>query len=217
MALYKQIEFAKLCGISTGNLSTYKGRGKIVLTGELIDDQLKQNADFLEKMQAKHGKPTIEKKKEKAFRILPAAEIPFTGVIETSKSKNNKPEQTEHDEQLYALEKRKKTLDIEKTHQQIELLKEEKKKKVGETIPTVLAAAAFSQQFKSIHISYKNFMNKMLLDISKTKDFSRAELAALKGKMVHHLNSAIQDSVTESKKNIALIIQQTANSKDGIG
>lgn len=57
MALYTRVEYAGLCGVSSGDLSNYVKRQKVYVSkddegGEMIDDQLPANAEFLRKRKA---------------------------------------------------------------------------------------------------------------------------------------------------------------------
>lgn len=47
MSLHTKKEFATLCGLTTNKLSVYHSRNKFLLTGDLIDDTLPQNKEFL--------------------------------------------------------------------------------------------------------------------------------------------------------------------------
>ena len=66
MALFKQPEFARECGISMAYLSMNKKRGKVILTGEMIDTSIQQNADFMQKC-----KDTANKRAQKATNAKP--------------------------------------------------------------------------------------------------------------------------------------------------
>jgi hypothetical protein len=49
MALHSKKEFAAICGLKTKNLAVYESRGKLVYTGESIDDGIEPNRSFLKK------------------------------------------------------------------------------------------------------------------------------------------------------------------------
>ena len=56
MAFYTRQEFAKLCGIKDyAIINVNIARGKVVLSGNLIDTNVQENQDFLLKYQEKKG------------------------------------------------------------------------------------------------------------------------------------------------------------------
>lgn len=63
MALYTKKEFADICGLPTKNLSTYIGRGKVIVRDDgMIDDAEGINNLFFSKRGAKAPRASAVKK-----------------------------------------------------------------------------------------------------------------------------------------------------------
>jgi len=200
MALYKQVEFAALCGISKAALSVNKARGKVIVEKELIDDTVPVNYEFLRRH--------LGKKKEQPIKT----DYPAVDYHQTASEKNAK--RPPRDELLSAdqsklsyndLEKLKKQVDIRLVEERTELLRKQNEKMAGESLPTDMVKALFTQHFKSVTTSFKHSIERLLTDLAKKKDFSHEEIADIRGKLTTHLNTAIRDSVNESKKTVAQI------------
>src|SRR4051812_3245402 len=61
MAFHTKKSFAEQCGMTSGNLSNNASRGKVIYSGELIDDTIEPNKSFLAKWSEKNR---VEKKPE---------------------------------------------------------------------------------------------------------------------------------------------------------
>ena len=202
MALHTKKEFATLCNIPTNSLAVSIKRGNVIINDqELIDDQVDKNRYFLEKRKKNDEvKPT--------GLIYPGHKIQKIVTKETSKHVNSKVNDAfQLDIAIKSAELKKKEVDT-----RLALIKEEKLK--GVLIPTELVKIVFKQHSASITTSFKNAIENLLIEISKTKNLNRNELAELRGKMIVSLNTAINDSVTVSKKQISNIITQFSEKRD---
>ena len=206
MALHTQKEFAELCGISLANLSTYKGRGKIELTENKVDDKLPINASFLQKQLSKKGKLSTETgiKTQENEQYATASEDIIDKKRENAVTKTAA---TGKNGSLHELEKEKKALDIQKTSEEIELLKKKNEKMEGELVPTGMVSNLLKLHFTSATNQFKNSIENILTEWTKKKDFTREELAELRGHMTGELNKSIQQSVKESQKNLHKLIE----------
>lgn len=215
MALYTLKEFAELCGISLANLSTYKSRGKIQLTDNKVDDQIEINASFLKHQLSKKGKLTAEiaQKPTKTDEILVKQEQ----IIGTKRdhSTTNSPTDTGTGS-LHDLNKKKKALEVEKIYEETELLKKKNEKMEGELVPTDMVSALIKLHFTNASNQFKNAIENILTEWTNKKDFSREELALLRGNMTENLNKAITQSVKESQHGLAKLIEEISIKK-GIG
>jgi len=206
MALHTQKEFAELCGISLANLSTYKGRGKIELTDNKVDDKLPINASFLQKQLSKKGKLSTEtriKTHENEQSTAALADV----IDKKRETAVTKTAATGKNGSLHELEKEKKALDIQKTSEEIELLKKKNEKMEGELVPTGMVSNLLKLHFTSATNQFKNSIENILTEWTKKKDFTREELAELRGHMTGELNKSIQQSVKESQKNLHKLIE----------
>lgn len=213
MALYTQSQFAEICGVDKAKVSVYKKRGKIILSGDLIDDTIEQNAYILKKWKAeselkkqvkdeeyteeKPSKSSQEVSKKKKFSSSP--KVP----------KFSEPTSTDY----LSLNKEKMAREIARLDEQIEILRVQKEKLHGQVIPTDLVKSVFKQHTASIVTAFKNGVENLLIELSKVKDFSRAELAELRGKMTQVINNSSEDSIKMSKSMIASILAQYSSDK----
>ena len=164
------------------------------MSGELIDDTDQKNlAFYLIKKDKSEGK--------KNNQLLTSEEKKDSPV---NKSKNI----------LYDLETQLKEQQLEKLEvdTRIQLLKEEKIK--GEIIPILLVNAVFTQHCQSLLHSMRDCIESMIIEFSAVKRFSSEDSALLRGKMVTHLNHAMDQAVNISQKNIKTIIENHSETRN---
>lgn len=215
MALYKPTEFADLCGITLANLSTYKGRNKVVCSSNMYDDSNEVNAAFLAKQLAKKGRNDDVKPVNTAEK--PTIVVQNDAVLdEKRKRSSTKTDDTGEGGSIHQLDKQKKKLDIEKTAEEIELLRKKNEKMDGDLVPTELAKALIKLHFTSATNQFKNSIENMLTSWTKKKDFSREEVADIRHQLTENMNDAIKQSVKESQKGLLQIVNDY-KVKRGIG
>lgn len=205
MALFSKKDFSLLCGLKTKDLAVYIKRGKVILSGDYIDDSLDANRSFVLKRKSS-GKNQEVKPEE------PNISTPNYSSLTKVKSKIS----TEDGKGLYALEKEKKALDIEKTTEEIALLQIKKEKQQGIVIPTDLVKIVFTQHSKSIVSSFHSAADTFLMQIAKKKGINRNEMAEFREELTNIINVAVEDSIKESKKQIKNIISEYSEKK-GVG
>lgn len=209
MAIYTFKEFADLCGVSIANLSTYKSRGKVVVdANNRVNDQEGVNAEFLARQLSKKGKSVS----------IPAAKSPEVAE-QIADAKRNLPlsdGQPASKSELLQLEKKKKQLDIEKTREEIELLRKKNEKMDGDLLPTDMVKSLIVIHFSSASNAFHASIDKILTEWVAKKGFTRTEVAEIRGAMRKHLNKAIDDSVKESKLKVQQLVEETAVKK-GVG
>lgn len=215
MALYTMKEFADLCGLSLANLSTYKSRSKIELTAGKVDDQKDINASFLKHQLSKKGKLSTEN----TVKTTETVDNTATSDQILTKKRNKSTSTTPTDNgsgSLYHLDIQKKELDIQKTSEEIELLKKKNEKMEGELIPTDLVTELLKLHFTSATNQFKNSIENILTEWTKRKDFTREELAELRGHLTGELNNSITKSVKESQLNLNKVLEEFSLRK-GVG
>lgn len=198
MAIHQRKDFAKLCGIAPRELSIYIKRGKVILSGKKVDDSIAENAEFLESR--KNGVYKIEIKEKK-----------FT----PAELKRQEKKQERNDKHL-ELNTRQKELDIEKSEEEIMLLKIKKEKQEGIVIPTSFVRDLFALHFKSITVSFQQGADNLILEISKKKKLTKEETAKLRKKLIDIINMAVNDSAANSEKNVDNLVKQYTE-KLGVG
>lgn len=208
MPLHTKPDFCTLTGIKPKDLSIYVKRGKVVLSGDLVDDTIKENIDFIKKRAAR----MVESVSEKTTSVTEDHKnvSPNYSSIKTYIHENR------HEAPalgIVELEKIKKVLDIDKITEEIEILRKKNEKLAGESIPTDLVKVVFAQHSKSIATSFHVAADNFLMDISKKHDIDRVELAKLRGILIKKINEAIDKSIEDSKKQIYNIVVQYSDKK----
>lgn len=202
MALYKRKEFYQKCGVSKAYLTTYIGRGKVILTGKMIDDSLPENAYFmrvrLDKMEA-NGR-------EEGSNILEKPSKPLTDKdvdgLEDSNLKDDK------DGSLYKLTLEKKQLDIERAKEDIEIARLKKEKLSGDLIPTDLVKIVFATHSKSITINFHQAVENLLSQIAKQAGLERDQIAKIRGSLIGIINKGVKNAGVTSKKDLKNIVAE---------
>jgi len=197
MSLHKRKDFERIAGINSAFLTTYIKRGKIIVNEDgYIDDSVRENAEFL---YSRIGEST----EKRAVITEPVKKTQSSQVVLKADYRSK-----------FDLETSKKALDIEKTSEEIEILKIKKQKLQGEVIPTELVKVIFKQHSASITTSFKNGIENLILELSKSKNMTRTEVAEIRFRMTDIINEAVLESIGMSKKMIKNIIAEYSEKKD---
>ncbi len=215
MALYTMTEFAKLCDITLANLSTYKKREKVIVKDGKIDDQLDLNAAFLKHQLSKKGKLSTENIVKTTETVDNTATSEQILTNKRNKSAASSSTETGNGS-LHQLNIKKKALEIEKISEETELLKKKNEKMEGELIPTGIVIEILKLHFTSATNQFKNSIENILTEWTKRKDFTREELAELRGHLTGELNNSITKSVKESQRNLNKVLEEFSLRK-GVG
>lgn len=206
MALLTKDEFCALTGIEKRSITTYVSRGKIILSGELIDQEIPQNQEFIKYRQDKFSDKIVKK---------PDAVKQYTDVspnYSKIKSPEYKPPSDDGGSKvsIYNLDVQQKMLSIEKTAEEIEKLRLHNAKASGESIPTELVTVVFAQFSKSITTSFKNSVENILTELMHKSGISDNILAQYKGILINEINSGVDRAVNESQHQIKNIVSEYA-------
>ena len=221
MALHPKPDFAKLCGISTREISIYAKRKKIVLSGDYIDDSLEVNRLFIEKRKIKLSEtggstrgdnstpPHQKRNPHYSSPEVDEQDVPDVGDIDDDDNEAGWDSKT-----MQGLTKQKLVVEIEKKKREIALLKIRQEKLNAVVIPTDLVKIIFAQHSRSIATEFKNSVDTILTLISKKADLRIEQTAELRGSLLQQINEAMERSVTESKKNINNIVKEFIEKKE---
>lgn len=210
MALFSKNEFATKCGMTSGNLSVYISRGKVVLSGDMIDDSLDKNVTFINRRVAQ-GKSTLTEKI-----------VTISAPENKQLSKKHNPDQVEfpfdneNKGSLSESERKLKNLDTIKREVEIEKMQFDLAKKRGEVIPSELIKPVFLQHNQSIITEFKNAADETIRTFSKKKELTIEEAAEMKGELISAINAAVKKAIEASVKSIDNIINEFAIKK-GVG
>lgn len=200
MAFLSKKEFADKCGKTKSWLSVFIPRGKVVLSGEFIDDAIEPNKSFLKKW---------EVKKLEHDTVEPAPVITAPEVNTTIPKIKKTGSSASYDE----LEKRLKGLDADKREKEIEKLELQIAKLNGESIPTELAKMVMVQQSKSYIVFLKQTHENMITEIAAAAGLSSKATADLRIKNTALINKMVADVQAESKKMITNIVKTYSDTR----
>jgi hypothetical protein len=210
MAYHIKARFADLCGIQRNKLAVYIKRGKVVCSGDVIDDSHPVNREFIEKWQHKSG---LVEEKSDAVEVdantvtgttdaVSAVANPFVGRIPkieppkprpAPKSPNIQPPS----EFMYAgnqLDAQIKSVELERKLEDLEIAKLKRQKMAGESMPTDLVKNTISVYSRSVSRSFNNAADNLLVEFQTMADISREQVSVMRGKLNAIVNKAINDA-----------------------
>jgi len=198
MALHTKKEFAQLCGITTSNLTTYASRGKVELTGDMVDDTKKINVDFL------NYRLQLQKDKETEKQIKSQKVQKEIDLFSSSKPADPTPTHTEEFDTPLARKKAmadldKKLVDTKKAELEYLILK-------GKHVPTELVRDLFSELGKSFQTTYKDGADALLTEISHRKKLKPDEHATLKGQLTNLINQAHKKAIATAAREVEALV-----------
>ena len=210
MALHTKKQFAELCGLTIGNLSNYSNRGKVVYSGDYVDDQIEPNISFLNKWATKNkakleSEETQDEQDEVVINVKTDNRQFAEPEIKTKPLGKIREPKIPHQSKTEIL---KNELLVE----QIGLIRQKRNKGEGELIPIDLVKQSGQTSFKNCAIAFRNILEKRLTRWSKK--FTPEEMAKERSETLRELNQEINNAVDESKKSIAEIISISSNKKE---
>lgn len=217
MALHTKKQFGALCGLSASNITTYIQRGKLIPTGDLIDDTIPYNADFIRLRANKLAQPPLPIKagntQEKPQTVPDKVkELASKGTAKVKQAKEKK-EKPEVDYDRYDVEMQQKSLQLEKTQEEIEILKIKKEKLHGAVIPTELANAMMVTHSESLKVAYNEASENLIVIIGQKKQLSTNEIAEVRTELTRVVNSAIDKAIGLSSRTLKAIVAEYSQAK----
>lgn len=203
MALHKKRDFAKLVGLTTGNLTNYITRGNVIMSEEnpgYIDDQHEKNQQFIA------NRVTFLAKKGDVPEQISAVD-PDLGAASVAKEAKNAPKnlpKADLSAQVYTdasrLQREKAEAEIERIRSTTRLNELRIQKQEGELIPNSLIKPIMSQLAMSMMSSYKNGANNFVTEIAHQYGLSLEEQTALRSRIIEMVNQCAKDAVADAKK-----------------
>jgi hypothetical protein len=206
MAYYTRKDFGSLFAINPGDLSNYIKRGKIVLSGDLIDDSIQINKEFIANRLLKLNRGKVET--DDGVPNIQTPELGGSSPLITS------PDDLLAKEKYHELQKKKIIAEIAQKESATRLNQFKIDKQKGELMPTDMVKIIFTQHTKSIVEEFKNAVDGILTKFSKRRDLDNAEVAEIRGELIKVINSATENAVKTSKKNIQNIISEYSETKE---
>jgi hypothetical protein len=201
-------QFSEISGVNSDKLCVYIRRGKLVMSGKLIDTSIKQNAEFLAKWQLKND---IKSKNPLALAVkIPTDQLELTEPKDDSLNISDSLSESSSEDALTRANKyaqlKSKEIEI-----RLKLIDEEKKR--GELVPTEHVKSIIGTQARAITTAFKDALELLIVRISAKKQLTLDETASVRGEMVEVLNGAIDAAVNESKKTLSKIIKEFSETK----
>jgi hypothetical protein len=221
MAFYKQSELAKLLGKSQAHVTMAVKRGKLLLSGDFVDDTVLENKIWIDRQKANSTAKVEVPKVEPVPEVVPVK----TPVVQAKKLKEpilSKPKQRilkdfvptdveRTSESIADLDKAKKEAEIRYKESQTRLSELKEQKLRGENIPTDLVMNVIGMLGHSLQSSYKNGAAQLMHEIS-TRTKMNVELEAeFNGRLIDLINISHSDAITEAKKSIKNIINESSS------
>ena len=174
MAFYKQSELAKLLGKSQAHITMAVKRGKLLLSGDFVDDTVLENKIWIDRQKANAKQVVDEPKVESVPKVEP---IPIVQAKKLKEPILSKPKQRilkdfvptdveRTSESIADLDKAKKEAEIRYKESQTRLSELKEQKLRGENIPTDLVMNVIGMLGHSLQSSYKNGAAQLMHEIS---------------------------------------------------
>lgn len=211
--IYTKSDFAKQCGMKTGNLTVYVSRGKVILNenGE-VDDSLEINSDFLAHRTGKKSVKQAAPPPDKRLRMIrPDPGIPEPPDTEETEDDDMPPPSDDSAQGLY---KQKLKADIDKKHREIALLKLREEKLTGEIVPIDQVKTLFAQHSKAGAVVVKNTIDNILTRIAQMAGLNVNQIAELRGVALQEINTGINKSVEETRKRVNVLQMQHSEKRE---
>jgi len=213
MALHTKKDFAKLCGMKTGNLTNYIKRGKVVQESEppfLIDDTNRINLEFLQ------NRADYLERKSQSGETIPAieSEIDESTSQSLGGSQDKRPlTEAEHksNQAIATIERQKKKADLQKKIIDTKKAQLEFKILQGQHVPVELIRDTLTELGKSLLTSYKDSADSFITEVSHRHKMPAPVVAELRGKLVSLINEAHHKAVSTAQRKVAAIVK--ANKK----
>lgn len=200
MALHSKEDFIKLCGIKgkrpKNQLNTYAKRGKIVFSGEYIDDSIPENRDFMQSR--------LEKKQEKLKK-----DIKELGSVDYPDRSNKKtPNVQDPDTNKISIDRKLKLQQLEKLEVDTRLQELKERKLLGEIVPAELVKDTFSRFSQNTLNSMNDYMDKWITLFAGQYGLSTEETIKYRTEIKESLNHANDRAVQETINEFDSLIAQ---------
>jgi hypothetical protein len=210
MGRHTRGEFAQLCGLSSGNLSNYIKRGKVIVDGEYIDDNVFENREFLSKRQGFKEKNPGTSKPQKPKKVKSTTHDAEDSGDIFQDLDNFSPDDSDDSEDILSgsesLNNKRMKVDIKKKTEEAEILKLKKERIKGEIVPVDLMKNLFSMHTQSIVTAQKDGIEELLISLSVEARLSGEQLARLRRKMVDILNNSVDKAIIITQKNMQAVV-----------
>jgi len=212
MAFYKQSELAKLLNKSQAHVTMAVKRGKLLLSGDFVDDTVLENKIWIDRQKA--NAKQVDEPKVESVPIVEAKKLkePILNKPKQRILKDFVPTDVERtSESIADLDKAKKEAEIRYKESQTRLSELKEQKLRGENIPTDLVMNVIGMLGHSLQSNYKNGAAQLMLEISSRTKMSAEMEADFNGRLIDLINISHSDAIMEAKKGIKSIINESSS------
>jgi hypothetical protein len=210
MAYHIKARFADLCGIEKNKLAVYIKRGKVICSGDLIDDSLAINQEFIEKWQVKTGLREQEitvKEPIEQLKIKPKAPNVQKPLAPLPRKIPNVQEPEFHFSGNQ-LDKQIKEVDLERKMEELEIAKLKRQKMAGESMPTDLVKNTISVYSRSVSRSFNNAADNLLVEFTVLAELTREQVSEMRTKLNSIVNTAVKNACDNAMDMVDNIVDE---------
>ena len=189
-----------MCSITTGNLSNYIKRNKVIVDKNgFIDTNNDLNRLFIQKNNTEKVSMPVQTQSNNPTEPNEAIDTSNLSTLS-----------------ILELEKVKKAADIEKLliETRISLLKEEKL--MGSAMPVDMVKTIVANLSKAFIGEFKNGADDIIRMLVKTKAYDHNEVSEIRGKLSSIINESMKKSLSTAKKEMKSIVDNYTETR-GVG
>ena len=217
MSFHPRKQFADMTGLTPGNLSNYITRGKVILSGDFIDDTIPVNIEFIKRRKelmlnkkTKRKPPAKTKTQKPDNPSKPNIQAPAVNLEAVDIPGADDFKDVGEDP---SLQTQKTEADIERIKTVTELNRMRIAKQEGELLPTELMLPIIKQMAIGLTSAFKNAAETLIIEISHKKKLTADESADLRKRLTYVINSSVNDGVDEAKMNTDRIVTDFSKSR----
>ena len=204
MPLYSKKKFAQLCGKQAAHVSTNIARGKLITTGDLIDTDIEENHELMNKWRMQENMEPLERETESK---QPAQKtIDLSGPKEQTEPSPSKSE-------ISALNKRKTLIEIEYKQSKTNETKLKNAKLRGELIPTNMVVDMFGMLGHQFQTQYEHGASELVAEITHKLKVSNELRGEIGEKLTELINKSHKTAIEDAKIAIRNVISAVSGAE----
>jgi polyhydroxyalkanoate synthesis regulator phasin len=220
MPIWKRSELRKEFGLHSAYITTYINRGKLKpfdKAKKYFDDSEPVNREFIEKQQAKKQVEEEEPEEE------PEEEMPFgqpgpppPGEFAEAKPKADTGDALQPPAEMTkaAVEAWRSRLNAEKVKEQVEVLRLQKQRQLGNNLPIGSVEQLVSSLIKNYTDAFKEVAENLLTEFGAVAKLSNEQTARFRDQLYKGLNQAGRKANDQSKADMRNLIEYNKEKRE---
>lgn len=236
MNLITYKEYAAKCRITTGNLSNYVKRGKVVVSESgLIDIDFAKNSEFIRVRNKKAAKKAAKKapvhaavvdsqtkaSKKTATKQPKATPKAAAKPIKSAPSAPKEPVKpqkkvvhvSKEAQDAYKIELEKERLELEKLREANRYAKIKADKAEGLVIPVDPVKVMVATHLKNLDIEYRDILENLLGELAPEFKISPQRVVKIRESIIKSLNKAKEKAAARTKKDLGNIVKEYSDAR----